>query len=121
MKNNELVLALREAADRIENLEYALETQRQLLEKTSGYNFQLQEKILEYDRMLGEAEERLRKAEANFKCGITEGDPCEVCAGYKADNFACDAADFDCMKCDDQGCYCKDCKGMNKWKWRGEV
>lgn len=55
MKNNELVLALREAADRIENLEYALETQRQLLEKTSGYNFQLQEKILEYDRMLGEA------------------------------------------------------------------
>lgn len=121
MKNNELVLALREAADRIENLEYALETQRQLLEKTSGYNFQLQEKILEYDRMLGEAEERLRKAEADFKYGITEGDPCEICVGYKQDDQDCVAADLDCLNCKDLGCVCKNCRDMNKWKWRGAV
>lgn len=121
MNNRELILALREAADRIENLDYALEAQRQLLEKTSKLNFELQEKVLDYDRMLGEAEARLRKAEADFKYGITEGDPCEVCAGYKADDFGCVAADCDCLNCEDQACYCKDCRDMNKWKWRGEV
>ena len=121
MNNNELVLALREAADRIENLEYALETQRQLLEKTSGYNFKLQEKILEYDRMLGKAEEQLRKAMEDFKQAAINGDICEICAASSENNKSCEAADFSCDVCVDGDCHCKNCDGMNKWKWRGEV
>ena len=121
MNNMELVRALREAADRIENLDYAAETQRQLLEKTTELNFKLQDRVLEYDRMLGDAQERFRKAMDDFKAGITESDPCQICVEYKEDNFGCEAADLDCMKCEDKKCYCKDCRDMNKWKWRGDV
>ena len=121
MNNDELILALKQAEDRIKNLDYALEAQRQLLEKTTALNFMLQDKIMTYDQLLGEADGRLKKAMADFKHAITEGDPCEICLGYKEDSFECEAADCDCVKCQDEKCYCKDCRDMNKWKWRGEI
>lgn len=113
MNNLDYARVLREAADRIENLDHALEAQRQLLEKTSEHTFRLQEAVLKYDGMLGEAEERLRKAEEDFKHSITEGDPCEICVGYRED-FGCEDADLCCIKCKCEDCYCKDCRDMNK-------
>lgn len=91
------------------------------MEKASEHVFHLRETVLKCDTMLGEADTRQRKAETDFKYGITQGEPCEICRYYKQDDHDCVVNDYECLNCEESGCTCKDCRDMNKWEWRGAV
>lgn len=122
MNNDELVLALKQAGDRIKNLEYALEAQRQILDKTSALNFKLQNKVMKYDEMLGDAEEKLRRLLADVKKMCVAGELCHICAFVLTEETdVCELADLDCAKCKSAECRCRNCRNRENWKWRGMV
>lgn len=66
--------------------------------------------------------ERLEKEKAalleDVKKMACADSACEVCA--KAMTAAgCEESDYDCRKCNKEGCKCKNCDGLGRWEWRG--